>query len=344
MLKLKNCSLLLCSPVNASNITFMVNKSRWKQTTSPWLQFRRNLSTQPQKDYSVWCYVCKSMTSCSPINLAKRSTLQMHSLVLCLIGHRNQVPHISVYRDLENVNFVEDPPISESTLAKFQAETAKDKSLQVLSQVIRSGRPTAAALVPSGAQPFFKYREELTIQNGLVFKGTKITVPESLRWSMETHRSHQGLQAYLQRAREVFFWPGMSAQLKELIEKSLICQSVKPEQASEPLQPHPVPDRPWQRVATDLFTFENRNYLVLVDYFSNFIEIDYLPDTSSLTVIHKLKMHFARHGVPECLVSDSGSQYNLYHQSFDDLQRHGSSSMLLPHRTILKPMDGWKCS
>ena len=56
----------------------------------------------------------------------------------------------------------------------------------------------------------------------------------------ETYRSHQGLQACLQRAREVFFWPGMSAQLKELIEKCSICQSVKPEQASEPLQPHPV--------------------------------------------------------------------------------------------------------
>lgn len=59
----------------------------------------------------------------------------------------------------------------------------------------------------------------------------------------------------------------MSAQLKDLIDKCSICQSVKPEQVSEPLQPHPVPDRPWQRVAIDLFTFENRNYLVLVDYY-----------------------------------------------------------------------------
>ena len=100
----------------------------------------------------------------------------------------------------------------------------------------------------------------------------------------ETHRSHQGLQACLQRAtREVFFWPGMSAQLTELIDKYSICQSVKPNMASEPLQPHPVPDRPWQRVASDLFAFENQNYLVLLDYFSNFIELDYLLDTSSQT-------------------------------------------------------------
>ena len=102
----------------------------------------------------------------------------------------------------------------------------------------------------------------------------------------ETYRSHQGLQACLQRAREVFFWPGVFAQLKEL---------------------NPVPDRPWQRVATGIFTFENRNYLVLVDYFSNFIELNCLPDTSSLKVIRKLKTHFARHGVQDCLVTDNGT-------------------------------------
>ena len=213
--------------------------------------------------------------------------------------------------DVETVNFVEDLPISDSTLAKFQVETAKDESLQVLSQVIRAGWPTKTSMVPISAQPFFKYRDEMTLQNGLIFKGTKIVVPESLQRCMleETHKSHQGLQACLRRAREVFFWPRMSAQLKDLIDKCSICQSVKPEQASEPLQPHPVPDRPWQRVATDLFTFENRNYLVLVDYYSNFIELDYLSDTSSQTVIHKLKMHFARHGVPDYVVSDNGLQY-----------------------------------
>ena len=213
--------------------------------------------------------------------------------------------------DLETVNFVEDLPISDSTLAKFQVETAKDESLQVLSQVIRAGWPTKTSMVPTSAQPFFKYRDEMTRQNGLIFKGTKIVVPESLHRCMleETHKSHQGLQACLRIAREVFFWPRMSAQLKDLIDKCSICQIVKPEQASEPLQPHPVPDRPWQRVATDLFTFENRNYFVLVDYYSSFIELDYLADTSSQTVIHKLKMHFARHGVPDYVVSDNGPQY-----------------------------------
>ncbi|KAK3539520.1 hypothetical protein QTP70_009498 [Hemibagrus guttatus] len=47
-----------------------------------------------------------------------------------------------------------------------------------------------------------------------------------------------------------------------------------------------------------------------VDYFSNFWEIDRLPDTSSSTVIHKLKAHFARHGIPYTVISDNGPQYS----------------------------------
>ena len=77
--------------------------------------------------------------------------------------HRSQKPSTShLCRDLETVNFVEDLPISKSVLGKFQAETAKDESLQVLSQVLRSGWPTAAVLVPPGAQRFLKHQEELT--------------------------------------------------------------------------------------------------------------------------------------------------------------------------------------
>ncbi|KAL6471890.1 hypothetical protein MHYP_G00205400 [Metynnis hypsauchen] len=47
-----------------------------------------------------------------------------------------------------------------------------------------------------------------------------------------------------------------------------------------------------------------------VDYFSNFWEVNHLPDTSSATFIHKLKAHFARHGIPDVVVSDNGPQYS----------------------------------
>ena len=49
--------------------------------------------------------------------------------------------------------------------------------------------------------------------------------------------------------------------------------------------------------------------MVTVDYYSNFYELDKLPDTKSSTVIRKTKQPFARYGITEELVSDNGPQY-----------------------------------
>lgn len=72
----------------------------------------------------------------------------------------------------------------------------------------------------------------------------------------------------------------------------------------------PTPDRPWQRVGTDLFTWKEKTYLLIVDYFSRYIEVARLTVTSSAVVIAGLKEVFSRHGIPDVLVSDNGPQYS----------------------------------
>ena len=44
-------------------------------------------------------------------------------------------------------------------------------------------------------------------------------------------------------------------------------------------------------------------------YYSDFFELDHLRSPSSVCVNRKLKAHFARHGIPEQLVTDNGSQF-----------------------------------
>uniref|UniRef100_A0A3P9JEV3 Integrase catalytic domain-containing protein n=1 Tax=Oryzias latipes TaxID=8090 RepID=A0A3P9JEV3_ORYLA len=72
----------------------------------------------------------------------------------------------------------------------------------------------------------------------------------------------------------------------------------------------PLPSRPWQRVAADLFQWNRAMYLIVVDYFSRYIEVASLTTTTTLPVINKLKAIFARHGVPEILITDNGPQFS----------------------------------
>ena len=80
-------------------------------------------------------------------------------------------------------------------------------------------------------------------------------------------------------------------------------------QQKEPLIPLDIPDRPWQAMSTDLFDWNDKNYLVTVDRFSNFIEVDKLPDTLLGAEVKKLKVHMARYGQPDIVVSDNGPQF-----------------------------------
>ena len=67
--------------------------------------------------------------------------------------------------------------------------------------------------------------------------------------------------------------------------------------------------RPWQKVGTDLFFFKKVTYLLVVDYCSSYVEVAKLDEIGSSAVILHLRSIFARHGIPETVVSDNGPQY-----------------------------------
>ena len=70
----------------------------------------------------------------------------------------------------------------------------------------------------------------------------------------------------------------------------------------EPLCPSPFPERPWQVLETDLFYSQSVDYLLVVDYFSQFVAVAALRKNKTVTeVIRALKAIFARNGIPEKL-------------------------------------------
>ena len=90
--------------------------------------------------------------------------------------------------------------------------------------------------------------------------------------------------------------------------------------------PHEISSRPWRKVGADLFLFDQRHYLITIDYYSSFFEVDKLDITDSRTVIEKLKMQFSRHGIPEVVTSDNAPQY-----TFTDFAKFASDWHLTHH-------------
>ncbi|XP_061905542.1 uncharacterized protein K02A2.6-like [Entelurus aequoreus] len=154
------------------------------------------------------------------------------------------------------------------------------------------------------------------------------------------HEGHQGVVKCRQRARQSVWWPGLSQQLNELV---LNCRTCCKERQNhrEPLMPSPYPGRPWEKLGADLFMLGTKTYLLVVDYMSRYVEIALLTSTRSNDVIHHLKSIYARHGIPDLLVSDGGPQFSgagfaEFAESYGF--RHITSSPRYPQGLLLSTM------
>ena len=196
-------------------------------------------------------------------------------------------------------------------LANAKVFTVLDATLQSLMNTIMTGWPMSREDVPVSIREFWNYKEELTVQDGVLYKGMKVIVPTSMRPQMiaRVHSSHLGPDACARRARDVLFWPGMVGQIKEQVQSCEVCNDFLARQQKEPLMTHKIPDTPWSKVGQDLFVLGKENYLVTVDFYSDYFELDLLKDTTAETVINATKSHFARHGIAD-MVTDNGPQYS----------------------------------
>lgn len=184
---------------------------------------------------------------------------------------------------------------------------------EVISRVLhyeRGGWPTYMASHEALLRPYFENRSRLSVIDGVLVMDDRIVIPQVERLAVldKIHSGHLGITKCRARAAQSVWWPGMSLQIAEMVRN---CESCRRESNAQqaPLLRSEFPSRPWEKLGSDLFFFENKWYLLVVDYHSRFIEVALLNNLRSSEVVMRMKSMFARHGVPEVLVSDNGTQY-----------------------------------
>ncbi len=226
-------------------------------------------------------------------------------------AHLAEVHTCGTSQALERVDHTTSLAITKERLHQIQHASADDPVLLELRRVVMLGWPDSKSEVPEMLRAYYDYREKLTVQDQLVFKGQVLVLPAGLRKEMLAlaHATHIGIEGCLRRAREIMFWPRMTSELKEYISKCDVGMRHRDAPSKEPLQPHDVEARPWAIVGADLCDLNGRTLLVSCDYFTNFIEVESITNVTTRGVCKAFKVMFARYGVPDVLVTDNGPQF-----------------------------------
>ncbi|KAL1251129.1 hypothetical protein QQF64_018925 [Cirrhinus molitorella] len=209
--------------------------------------------------------------------------------------------------------------LSSLPVSDFDSACSSCSEMVALREQIDRGWPPSIRAVTQNLMPYYRLRDEFSVQGLYIFRGSRLVVPVSLRHTLVTlaHEGHQGIVRTKQRLRDLYWWPHMDSQVQDCISACIPCQSNDKTAITHPapLQPVPLPDGPWKKLGLDIVgPFETalpacRYAVTLTDYYSKWPELAFCPSATTDTVLDFLTTTFGRHGNPETVITDNGTQF-----------------------------------
>ena len=209
-------------------------------------------------------------------------------------------------------------PFSDERLNAIKESTNSDRDLKQLKKVIQEGWPSHKSNLPSEIRQYWNIQDEIHTTEDLMFVGDRIIIPADHQELVlkVLHESHLGMEKCKVRARKSIYWPNMSRDIESMCSQCATCNKFKRNNQKETLIQHEVPERPWQKVGIDLFEYKSHDYVLVVDYYSKFIEIRMLQRKTAKSVVFSIMSIFSVHGLPEEIVADNMPFNSRYFKEF----------------------------
>ena len=123
------------------------------------------------------------------------------------------------------------------------------------------------------------------------------------------HEGHQGKERCLLHARNTVFWPKITYDIQELIERCIICQEHGKSQSIIGITQE-LPPFPWHTLATDIFYWKRMDFLIVTDVFSKYFLVRKLANSSFAAVCAEIATIVTELGLPHIIRSDNEPCYN----------------------------------
>lgn len=224
------------------------------------------------------------------------------------------------------------------TTEELQREQRGDLTLSQVIQWLESGqeRPKweQISFLSPELKGYWAQFERLVLKEGVLYckweaaglrqeQSLKLVIPKSLQGKMlwflhdATTAGHLGVKKTLQRVKQRYYWIGSSRDVKRWCQNCSGCSSRRRPQKKfqAPMQVYNV-GAPLERIAIDVLgplpetQQGNRYILVVMDYFSKWVETHAMPEQSAATVAHLLVTEvICRFGVPLQIHTDQGRNF-----------------------------------
>ncbi|KAB0796868.1 hypothetical protein PPYR_10929 [Photinus pyralis] len=199
--------------------------------------------------------------------------------------------------------------IPDKNLMKIAEETKRDLTLtQVIENINQNWSKFNKKISSNSLLRFYKIREELYVNDDILMCDQKIVVPISLQnylLSLAHGKAHLGIVKCKQRLRKTYYWPSISQDIEHFVKKCRLCEHYQKSCNNEPLLQHEIPKYPFHKIGIDIAEYAKRNYLIVVDYLSKWLEILPLNNKTITEIVSRLFPVFATHGMPKQIICDN---------------------------------------
>lgn len=156
-------------------------------------------------------------------------------------------------------------------------------------------------------QEMFKVKDELHVEEGMLFKDHKLVIPKRLRNSVLNwvHGSHLGIDKTVAKGTSMYFWPGMTGDLEKIVRNCYVCEKFQRHQQKETIHLEEEPLFPFYRVGIDIFEYMGKDYLSIYDAYSGYLIVEKVPEKSATQMIKNLEDTFLNYGYPVNIRADN---------------------------------------